>query len=148
MQPPLEAKIQLWVELWLKWNYSLTVGNFTLISCMLVASHETFKTPNKPALDLPQQKSFSTASKRGYLRPKMKMTKKVQFWNLIMNIIDGDHKKSKIIEKFKLKEAAMTLKVQDFITVGSMYFWLSLPNDLCWGQIEFRQEMFWSRLIK
>ena len=39
-----------------------------------------------------------------------------------MNIIYEDHKKPITIEKFKLKEAAMTLKIQDFATVGSMYF--------------------------
>ena len=39
-----------------------------------------------------------------------------------MNIMYEDHKKPKTIEKFKLKEAAMTLRIQDFTTVGSMYF--------------------------
>ena len=39
-----------------------------------------------------------------------------------MNIIGGDHKKAKINDKFKLKLAAMTLKNQEFTTVGSIYF--------------------------
>ena len=39
-----------------------------------------------------------------------------------MNIMYEDHKKPKTIEKFKLKEAAMILKIQNFTTMGTMYF--------------------------
>ena len=40
------------------------------------------------------------------------MTQKVQFWNFIINTIYKDHKKPKIIQEFKFKEAGMTLKIQ------------------------------------
>ena len=71
---------------------------------MLETFYETFKTPHEWLLDKLWHKSFSMASNRGQKRPKTKMTKKVQFWNLVVNIIHEDHKKPKIIQKIKLEE--------------------------------------------
>ena len=76
------------------------------------------------------------------MRPKIKITKKVQFWNLIMNIIPVDDKNTKIIQKFHVGEAAQTKKSKIFATMGSMYFRLTLPFDLSWGQIEVWQKFF------
>ena len=64
------------------------------------------------------------------------MTRKIQFRNSIINIIYEDHKKPKIIHKFQLEEAAMTLKFNIYIRVGLLYFWLILVDDLSWGQID------------
>ena len=41
-----EAKVQLGPELYIKWYFSLAIGNFRLIPCRLETFHETFKTPN------------------------------------------------------------------------------------------------------
>ena len=114
---------------------------------MLVNFHKTFKTPNKPVLDLPEQKSFPMASKRGYLRPKMKITKKVQFWNLIMNVTYGDYENAKIIPNFLLGEAALAQKSTIYSTVGSMDFWLTLLNGLSWGQIKDGPKSFCPGLV-
>ena len=76
------------------------------------------------------------------------MIQKVQFWKLIINIICKDHKNAKIIKKFQLEEDALTFKIQDFTTVGSLYFWLTLLDDLCWGQFEGGDKIFWINLIK
>ena len=58
-------------------------------------------------LDNLNQKSFSMASKRGHRGQKVKLTKKVHFWNLIMNVTYGDYENVIIIPKFQLGEAAM-----------------------------------------
>ena len=79
---------------------------------MLETSYETFKTLHESLLDKLWHKSFSMASNRGQKRPNRKMTKKAQYWNLILNIIYEDHKKPKVMQKIKLEEAAMTLKIQ------------------------------------
>ena len=50
------------------------------------------------------------------------MIKKVQIWNLIINIIYEDYKKQRIIQKFKLKEVVMTLKIQHLTRVGLIVF--------------------------
>ena len=135
----VEAIIQLWVEFQIKYYCSFAVRNLTFISCRLIRFHNTFKTPKKPLLSKLQQKSFSMASKRGQKRPKTKVTKMSQFWNLIINVICEDCKNAKIIKRFLLGEALLTLKFSFYTTVGSMLFWLTLHHDLFWGQIEFGQ---------
>ena len=87
-------------------------------------------------------------SKRGQKRPKAKMTRKVQFWNSIKNIIYEDHKKPKIIHKFELKVAAMTLKFSIYIRMGLLYFWLILADDLSWSQIDVWPTIFCLNISK
>ena len=99
---------------------------------MLEKFYETFKTPHESLLDKLWHKSFSMASKRGQKRPNRKMTKKAQYWNLILNIIHEDHKKPKIIQKFKSEEAAMTLKTQHLHLVGLI---ASLTDFGLWPQL-------------
>ena len=135
----VEAIIQLWVEFQIKYYCSFAVRNSTFISCRLTRFYYTFKTPKKPLLSKLQQKSFSMASKRGQKRPKTKVTKMSQFWNLIINIICEDCKNAKIIKRFQLGEAVLTLKFSFYTTLGSILFWLTLHHDLYWGHIGLGQ---------
>ena len=146
----VEAIIQLLVEFQIKYYCSFAVRNLTLISCRLIRFHNTLKTPKKPMLSKLQQKSFSKASKRGRKRPKTKVTKMSQFWNLIIYITFEpfeDCKNAKITRRFHLGEAVLTLNSSFYTIVGSMYFWLPLQNDLCWGQIVGQDKIFWNYLI-
>ena len=59
-----------------------------------------------------------------------------------MNIISVDNKNIKIIQEFHVGEAKQTKKSNIFATMGSMYFRLTLPFDLSWGQIEVWQKFF------
>ena len=74
---------------------------------MLETFYETFKMPHESLLDKLWHKSFSMDSKRGHSGQKIKVTKKVKFWNLIMIIIYGYYKNAKIIPNFQLGGAAL-----------------------------------------
>ena len=56
-------------------------------------------------MDKLKQKSSSMASKRGHRGQKIKMAGEVQFWNLIINVIHGNYKNAKNIQKIQLGEA-------------------------------------------
>ena len=56
-------------------------------------------------LDKVKQKKISMASKKGHRGQRIKMTKKVQFQNFIMNVTHGDYKNTKIMQKIHFGEA-------------------------------------------
>ena len=128
----VEAKIQLWVQLWFQSYCWITIGNSKIISNKPLV--RPLKCPTKQ-LWIIFKNSFLRPPKEGKMQVSIHCLPSVFFFEKICNlgIIRYRFRKEISISESLLVRAFI---FGPYVIVGSLHIWVGRLCSLCWGQIE------------